>query len=88
MSVFKNMKDEANNLKAEIREILKIDRDELYGENRLYKLSQPIIFSLVKTSLRKNWFSFLGIRRIKDIFHEIERYSILVFRVFSDLFVL
>ena len=29
-----------------------------------------------------------GIRRIKDIFHEIERYSILVFRVFSDLFVL
>ncbi|MDE0518879.1 MAG: hypothetical protein OXH36_04925 [Bdellovibrionales bacterium] len=39
MSIFESMKQEAQALRSEINEFLKIDREELYGEKRLHQLS-------------------------------------------------
>ena len=39
MSIFESMKSEAEALRNEINEILKIDRNELYGKDRLHQLS-------------------------------------------------
>ena len=39
MSIFESMRQEAQALRSEINEFLKIDREELYGEKRLHQLS-------------------------------------------------
>ncbi len=39
MSILESMKEEAKALQTEIQEFLKIDRDELYGEDRLHDVS-------------------------------------------------
>ena len=39
MSVFESMKEQAKMLQETINEILKIDREDLYGEKRLHKIS-------------------------------------------------
>jgi len=39
VSIFESMKYEAQMLRSEINEFLKIDREELYGEKRLHEIS-------------------------------------------------
>ena len=86
MSVFENMKNKAKTLQNEIRELLKIDREELYGEKRLYDLSFKdygkeqfeVIFSLIE-DLGKCHFE----RVPEDKTEEIRRYLNIYKGIFS-----
>ena len=82
MSIFQDMKEEVNKLKSEIQELLEIDRDELYGKDRLHELSFlehgkesfEEVFELIK-ALSKCYFKRTSLDQILAIRDYLDKYK-------------
>ena len=82
MSTFQDMKKTAKRLREEINEILKIDREELYGEKRLHELSFnhhgkeqfEMVFKLIE-DLSKCHLEWIPEKFIEPIIGQLETYK-------------